>query len=161
MIINFGMLRRFCCAYIETILAKWFNWEAGLTNFGVRWSQSSKFWLLVKPGLPIFGVIVKIYGVYDASREYKPGGFFPCKPGLTGLTAAKPGYPGLAYAVPDGGVNSAKISSVDLQHIKLAPAVQCMHQYILRLCYRQPIDWSIAIATKKCRLNWIFVQILN
>jgi len=49
------------------------------------------------------------------------------------------GYPGLAYAAPNGGVNSAKISSVDL-HIKLTPAEQCMHQYILHLCYRQPID---------------------
>jgi len=62
------------------------------------------------------------------------------KAGLTGLTAAKPGYPGLAYAAPDGGVISAKISSVDLLHIKLASAEQCMHQYILHLCYRQPID---------------------
>jgi hypothetical protein len=48
---------------------------------------------------------------------------------------------------PDGGVNSAKVSSVD-KHIKLAPVVQCMHRYILRPFYRQPIDWSIAIATK-------------
>ena len=36
---------------------------------------------------------------------------------------------GLAYAVPEDGVNSAKISSVHLQHIKLAPVVQlCMHE---------------------------------
>jgi hypothetical protein len=33
-------------------------------------------------------------------------------------------YPGLSDAVPDGGVNRAKISLVDLQHIKLAPAMQ-------------------------------------
>jgi len=53
--------------------------------------------------------------------ESKPGGFFQAQ--AYGFDCYQTQVPEIGiYAVPDGGVNSAKISSVDLQHIKLAPA---------------------------------------